>query len=166
MILPLLIFDSPTSILTHKYTTTCICVASYTVKVGIIRGLLILVDFMVHHANPRKLKSNVIRHFSNLVPAVFRIHEPSFFQHILHKIGKPRIKLLSQYFLFVFLVIGDMSCDFEDSSICGYDIGDKFVWQEGFIHYLPSIDHTYGNESGMCMDFTDFMIVDFFSILI
>jgi hypothetical protein len=62
--------------------------------------------------------------------------------------------------------IGDMSCDFEDSSICGYDIGDKFVWQEGFVHYLPSIDHTYGNESGMCMDFTDFMIVDFFSILI
>ena len=55
-----------------------------------------------------------------------------------------------------------MSCDFEDSSICGYDIGDKFVWQEGFVHYLPSIDHTYGNESGMCMDFTDFMNVDFF----
>ena len=54
-----------------------------------------------------------------------------------------------------------MSCDFEDSSICGYGIGDKFVWQEGFVHYLPSIDHTYGNESGMCMDFTDF-----FSILI
>ena len=64
--------------------------------------------------------------------------------------------------MFVFLVIGDMSCDFEDSSICGYGIGDKFVWQEGFVHYLPSIDHTYGNESGMCMDFTDFMNVDFF----
>ena len=45
-----------------------------------------------------------------------------------------------------------MSCDFEDSSICGYGIGYKFVWREGFVHYLPSIDHTYGNESGMCMD--------------
>ena len=49
---------------------------------------------------------------------------------------------------------GNVTCDFEESSGCDYAFGSHFVWREGYIHHLPSIDHTIGNESGHYMYFT------------
>jgi hypothetical protein len=43
----------------------------------------------------------------------------------------------------------NVTCDFEESSGCEYAFGSHFVWREGYIHHLPSIDHTIGNESGI-----------------
>jgi hypothetical protein len=45
-----------------------------------------------------------------------------------------------------------VTCDFEESSGCEYAFGSHFVWREGYIHHLPSIDHTIGNESGMYIE--------------
>ena len=47
---------------------------------------------------------------------------------------------------------GNVTCDFEESSGCEYAFGSHFVWREGYIHHLPSIDHTIGNESGMYIE--------------
>ena len=47
---------------------------------------------------------------------------------------------------------GNVTCDFEESSGCDYAFGSHFVWREGYIHHLPSIDHTIGNESGMYIE--------------
>jgi hypothetical protein len=65
----------------------------------------------------------------------------------LSSISKPH-----HIFKSIFTVPGNVTCDFEESSGCDYAFGSHFVWREGYIHHLPSIDHTIGNESGMYIE--------------
>ncbi|VDI15470.1 Hypothetical predicted protein, partial [Mytilus galloprovincialis] len=48
-----------------------------------------------------------------------------------------------------------INCDFEKQYACGYLLGSNFIWRDAFVHHLPAVDHTFGqNGTGHYMFFS------------
>jgi hypothetical protein len=92
-------------------------------------------------------------------PHLSSISKPHHIFNSIFTVNTP-ILYISMYIQGMFLSLtrfnslepGNVTCDFEESSGCHYAFGSHFVWREGYIHHLPSIDHTIGNESGMYIE--------------